>query len=106
RHSGARCARPWPAVSQAFDPVTGERDADLPRADDGAVREFILARPDGTTVPIDETHASVRGHPGDLTGTIRTFRDISQRKAIDREREASLERERAARAAADAANRL
>ena len=98
--------QPVAGVFQAFDPVTRERDADLPRADDGAVREFILARPDGTTVPIDETHASVRDHRGELTGTIRTFRDISQRKAIDREREASLERERAARAAADAANRL
>jgi signal transduction histidine kinase len=51
-------------------------------------------------------NACVRDHGGEITGTIRTFRDISMRKAIDAEREASLERERTARAAADAANRL
>jgi PAS domain S-box-containing protein len=98
--------QPVASVFQTFDPITRQRDADLPRADDGAVREFILARPNGTACPIDETHACVRDHRGEITGTIRTFRDISQRKAVDAEREASLERERAARTAADAANRL
>ena len=37
---------------------------------------------------------------------IMTFRDVSHRKAIDAERDALLESERIARAAADAANRL
>jgi PAS domain S-box-containing protein len=103
---GEALGQPVTLVFQAFDPVTRQRDADLPRADDSAVREYILAPRGGPPCPIDEMHACVRDHRGDITGTIRTFRDISQRKAIDAEREASLERERTARAAADAANRL
>jgi PAS domain S-box-containing protein len=72
----------------------------------GNVGEYILVRPDGSECPIDAMHTPVRDHRGNVTGTIRTFRDISQRKATDREREALLDRERAARAGADAANRL
>jgi PAS domain S-box-containing protein len=98
--------QPVTNVFRALDPITREPDNGLPRADDGGVSEYILVRSNGTTCPIDEMHASVRDHRGDITGTIRTFRDISQRKATDADREALLERERAARAAADAASRL
>jgi signal transduction histidine kinase len=50
--------------------------------------------------------AQVEDHRGEITGTIRTFRDIGERKTRHAEREALLERERAARASADTANRL
>jgi PAS domain S-box-containing protein len=85
--------------------ATKEDDAFVP--DEGSkVREYVLVRADGSECPIDAMHTRVRDPRGNVTGTIRTFRDISQRKANDREREALLDRERAARATADAANRL
>jgi PAS domain S-box-containing protein len=98
--------QPVTTIFQAVDPITRERAADPPRRDDSAVREYALTRRDGTVCPIDEMHACVRDHRGEVTGTIRTFRDISQRKASETEREALLVRERAARTVADAANRL
>jgi PAS domain S-box-containing protein len=93
-------------VFRVLDPVTRQPDDGMPRADLSGVSEYILVRPNGTECPIDEMQARVQDHRGQIIGTIRTFRDISERKAIEAEREALLERERAARASADAANRL
>ncbi len=50
--------------------------------------------------------STIRGEHDEAIGTIKTFRDISARKAIDAERDALLKREQVARAAADAVNRL
>jgi PAS domain S-box-containing protein len=97
--------KPATTIFRVRGPGTEEHDAFVP--DEGNnVREYVLVRTDGGECPIDAMHTRVRDHRGNVTGTIRTFRDISQRKAIDREREALLDRERAARAAADAANHL
>lgn len=73
--------------------------------DEGSIREYLLVRRDGTTCPIEETHAYIRDEDEAIGGVIRTFRDISQRKAIEAERQALLRREQEARATADAANR-
>ena len=97
--------QPAATIFRVRDPATQEQDAFVPE-EGGNAREYVLVRPDGSERPIDAMHTHVRDDRGNVTGTIRTFRDISQRKAIDREREALLNRERAARAAADAANRL
>ena len=62
-------------------------------------------RRDGTTCPIEEMHAFIRDEDERIGGVIRTFRDITQRRAAEQERRALLLREQIARAAADSANR-
>jgi PAS domain S-box-containing protein len=69
------------------------------------IRQYMLVRRDGSACPIEQTYAQIRDEDGDVTGAIRTFRDISQRKAIEAERHALLLQQQEARAAADAANR-
>jgi PAS domain S-box-containing protein len=93
-------------VFRALDPATRAHDDGAPRADGGTAREYILVRPDGAECPIEELQAPIRDHRGEIVGLIQTFRDVSHRKTRDAERDALLERERVARAAADAANRL
>ena len=66
---------------------------------------IVLARRDGTTFPIEETRADIRDEEGNVTGLIRTFRDVTERRALEAERRESLQREQEARAAAEAANR-
>jgi len=56
-------------------------------------------------VPIEEMHAYIRDEDERVGGVIRTFRDITQRRAAEQERRALLLREQAAREAADNANR-
>jgi PAS domain S-box-containing protein len=79
------------------------------RAENGpsphSVTEYVLARRDGSTCPIEQTDAPIRDEDDDVVGVIRTFRDISQRKAVEAERQALLQQQEEARAAADAANR-
>ena len=69
------------------------------------MREYVLVRNDGSTCPIEQTYSEIRDEDNDVEGVIRTFRDIRQRKAVEAERQALLERQEEARAAADAANR-
>lgn len=73
---------------------------------DGALREALLHRRDRSERPIEHMESTIRGEHDEAIGTIKTFRDISARKAIDAERDALLKREQVARAAADAVNRL
>jgi PAS domain S-box-containing protein len=98
--------RPVAEVFHAVDPVTRVRDPGAPGADARPLREYILIRRDGAERPIEHTEARVRDRADEVIGTIKTFRDIGHRKAIESEREALLDSERAARAAADEANRL
>jgi PAS domain S-box-containing protein len=70
-----------------------------------APREYSLARRDGTVIPIEQTEALIRDEDGLVLGTIRAFRDIRPRRRLEAVRQALHEREREARAAADAANR-
>jgi PAS domain S-box-containing protein len=71
----------------------------------GGVLEYSLVRRDGTTCPIEETRAFIRDEDGTVTGIIRTFRDVTERRALEVERRALLQREQDARATAEAANR-
>jgi PAS domain S-box-containing protein len=98
--------RPVSEVFYTVNPAIPARDADKWSADAAALREDILVRRDGVERPIEHTEARVRDRAGEVIGTIKTFRDIGHRKAIEAEREALLESERAARTTADAANRL
>jgi PAS domain S-box-containing protein len=72
---------------------------------DALITEHVLVRDDGTRCPIEETHAHIRDEDGRILGVIRTFRDITRRREVERERSALLRREQAAREAADSANR-
>jgi PAS domain S-box-containing protein len=78
-----------------------------PRGDRSAhgISESLLIRRDGTTCPIEESHAYIRDEDGTISGTIRTFRDISVRKTLEADRQALLQREHEARVAADVASR-
>jgi signal transduction histidine kinase len=67
--------------------------------------ETALIRRDGSTCPIEETHTYIRDEAGTVSGTIRTFRDISLRTTLEAERQALLQREREARITADVASR-
>ena len=73
--------------------------------DQRSIREYSLVRQDGSTCPIEQTYAYIRDEDDAIEGVIRTFRDISQRKAVEAERQGLLDRQQEARAAADAANR-
>lgn len=72
---------------------------------EGNTSEYTLVRADGTTCPVEETHAFIRDEDERVGGVVRTFRDITRRRESERERRALLRREQAARAAADSANR-
>ena len=98
--------QPLREVFRALDPATRTRDEHAPGPDASRLREYVLVRRDGIERQIEHMQARVTDRAGEVIGTIITFRDISHRKAIEAEREALLESERAARAAADAANRL
>jgi PAS domain S-box-containing protein len=75
-------------------------------ADEHDVREYKLIRADGTELSIEAGRATVRDEEQNAIGVIRTFRDVSQRAAIEAQREALLQSERRAREAADEANRM
>jgi PAS domain S-box-containing protein len=100
------CGRPVSEVFRALDPATRMRDERAPVSDASTAREHVLIRRDGIEHPIEQMQARVRNRSGEVIGTIKTFRDISRRKAVEAEREALLNSERSARAAADVANRL
>jgi len=100
------CGRPATEVFPAIDPTTRAPDDRAALSDATGIREYILIRRDRAEYPIEHMQARVRDRAGAVIGTIKTFRDISQRKAIEAEREALLDSERRARATADAANRL
>jgi PAS domain S-box-containing protein len=92
--------RPAGEVFRLQPSETGERSL----SGEGMLGEYTLVRKDGTTVPIEETHAYIRDEDERIGGVIRTFRDITQRRAAEQERRSLLLREQAARAAADSAN--
>ena len=96
------------ARGRAFDEIF-RVDGPAPRADrggasQGSSRECMLIRPDGSRCPIEQSYAQIRDEDGSVTGVIHTFRDITQRRAVDAELRALLVRQQEARAAADAAN--
>jgi PAS domain S-box-containing protein len=73
---------------------------------ESTLRECRLFDRHGAERAIEETHATFRNEDGEPSGLIITFRDISERLAINAERNALLEREQRARAAADTASRM
>ena len=69
----------------------------------GLANSTVLIARDGTERPIDDSGAPIRDAQGGVVGAVLVFRDISARRATERERESLLERERTARELAEAA---
>jgi PAS domain S-box-containing protein len=67
--------------------------------------EDVFIRKDGTFFHVVYSSSPLRDG-ADITGLVVVFRDVSERRLADQERAQLLERERGARAAAEAANRL
>jgi PAS domain S-box-containing protein len=79
----------------------------------GLANHTVLIAADGTERPIDDSGAPIRRRDGRTVGTVLVFRDVSDRRRVEAEREQStVERERlliaerTARAEAERANRL
>jgi PAS domain S-box-containing protein len=92
-------------VLQTLDPASGSRRDPLATAE-GSLHDYMLLDHGGNRRPIEVMHASIHNEAGENSGSILTFRDVSERAAADEERDALLEREQRARLAADAASRL
>ncbi|HEU4890752.1 MAG TPA: PAS domain S-box protein [Vicinamibacterales bacterium] len=85
-------------------------------ADGGVVglgQPTLLVAADGTERPIDESAAPIRNRDGRIIGVVLVFRDVSERRRVELERQAAagerdrlLDAERAARADAERASRL
>jgi PAS domain S-box-containing protein len=79
----------------------------------GVAAQGMLVGRDGTLRPIDESGAPIRTRDGQVIGVVLVFRDISERRRVELERQASaaerdrlLDAERAARAEAERASRV
>ena len=68
--------------------------------------ETIRIRKNGETFPVSLTISPVRSRSGNIVGASKIARDISELRAIARERDVLLESERTARAHAEHANRM
>lgn len=72
----------------------------------GLANHTILIAKDGRETPIDDSGAPIRDAYGNLIGVVLVFRDITERRLAEAEREDLLVREEEAREAAESANRL
>jgi PAS domain S-box-containing protein len=72
----------------------------------GLANHTILIAKDGTECPIDDSAAPIRNEQGEVVGTVLVFRDISERKRMELERERLLAAAQAAQKQAEQANRL
>jgi len=72
----------------------------------GLANHTILIAKDGTEWPIDDTAAPIRSQEGEVLGVVLVFRDISERKRMESERERLLSSAQAAQKEAEQANRL
>jgi PAS domain S-box-containing protein len=79
----------------------------------GLANHTLLIAADGTERPIDDSGAPIRNRDGRIVGVVLVFRDVSERRRAEAEREAAVSErerlliaERMARADAERANRL
>src|SRR5262249_284650 len=79
----------------------------------GLANHTVLIAADGTERPIDDSGAPIRNRDGRIVGVVLVFRDVSERRRAEaerdvaaQERERLLVAERTARAEAERANRL
>lgn len=72
----------------------------------GLANHTILIARDGREIPIEDSGAPIKDQDGKIIGVIIVFHDDSERRRTAQEREELLASERAARGAAEAADRL
>ncbi|HEX2932330.1 MAG TPA: ATP-binding protein, partial [Candidatus Binatia bacterium] len=72
----------------------------------GLANHTILIAKDARECPIDDSAAPIRNEQGEVVGTVLVFRDISERKRMELERERLLAAAQAAQKEAEQANRL
>jgi PAS domain S-box-containing protein len=72
----------------------------------GLANHTLLIAKDGAEWPIDDTAAPIRNEQGEVVGAVLVFRDISERKRLELEREQLLATAQAAQREAEEANRL
>lgn len=72
----------------------------------GISNDTMLVTRDGTERPIDDSGAPIRDLDGNIIGAVLVFRDITERRQVERERAELLQREQAARTEAEEANDL
>jgi PAS domain S-box-containing protein len=72
----------------------------------GPANHAILIARDGMEWPIDDSAAPIRNEQGEVAGVVLVFRDISERKQSEAERERLLASAQAAQREAEQANRL
>jgi PAS domain S-box-containing protein len=72
----------------------------------GLANHTVLISKGGRELPIDDSGAPIRDDKGAILGAILVFRDVTERRQIERDRAELLAREREARERAERANRL
>jgi PAS domain S-box-containing protein len=71
----------------------------------GMANHTLLISRSGGVTPIDDSAAPIQSRDGRTLGVVLVFRDVTERKQVDSERERLLERERESRYAAESASR-
>jgi two-component system CheB/CheR fusion protein len=100
------------AVFDIVDEETRQRDEScaMKTLHEGVALRFgdnlALIAKDGTVRPIDGGCSPIKDGAGRVIGVVIVFRDITERRQIERSREELFKREKAARAQAEEANRL
>ena len=69
----------------------------------GLANHTVLISKDGRELPVDDSAAPIRTADGRVTGVVLVFRDVTERRRVERERTALVEAERVARLEAEAA---
>ena len=72
----------------------------------GLANHTILISRSGKECPVEDSGAPIRNRQGEITGVVLVFRDVSERKRADREREELLHREQEARERAETTSRI
>jgi PAS domain S-box-containing protein len=72
----------------------------------GLANHTILLAKDGREVPLDDSGAPIRDRQGHIEGVVLVFRDITERKTLEYEREELLRLEHQARLEAEKADQL
>jgi PAS domain S-box-containing protein len=71
----------------------------------GLANHAVLLAKDGREIPVDDSAAPIKTTEGQMTGAVMVFRDVSERRRVERERTALVQAEQRARADAEAAER-
>jgi PAS domain S-box-containing protein len=69
-------------------------------------RHALLTAKDGTQIPVEVSAAPLQTEDGGVSGVVLVFRDVTEPRRVEQERQALMDAERAARRDAERANRL